>query len=73
MYIADYCNHRIRKITVTTGIISTIAGTGASSYSGDNTAATSATLHLPTGVVLDSSGIYLYNLNIVQENSLLGI
>ena len=56
MYIADYDNNRIRKVTVSTGIISTIAGTGTSSYSGDNGAATSATLYYPRGVALDASG-----------------
>ena len=49
-------NHRIRKLTVSTGIITTIAGTGTSSYSGDNGAATSATLYYPSGVVVDASG-----------------
>ena len=56
MYIADQWNHRIRKVTVSTGIISTIAGTGTTSYSGDNGAATSATLYNPRGVALDASG-----------------
>ena len=56
VYIADSYNSRIRKVTVSTGIISTIAGTGASSYSGDNGAATSATLNYPAGVALDASG-----------------
>ena len=37
-------------------IITTIAGTGVSSYSGDNGAATSATLDDPQGVALDASG-----------------
>ena len=37
-------------------IITTIAGTGTSSYSGDNGAATSATLYYPDGVTLDASG-----------------
>ena len=37
-------------------IISTIAGTGSASYSGDNGAATSATFVLPTGVAVDASG-----------------
>ena len=41
---------------MSTGIISTIAGTGASSYSGDNAAATSATLAYPWGVAVDASG-----------------
>ena len=57
MYIADTSNHCIRKVTVSTGIITTIAGTGSASYSGDGAAATSATLNLPIGVGLDSSGI----------------
>ena len=56
MYIADQYNHRIRKVTVSTGIITTIAGTGTGSYSGDTGAATSATLYNPTGVALDESG-----------------
>ena len=56
VYIADYSNNRIRKVTVSIGIISTIAGTGAANYTGDNGAATSATLRLPRGVALDASG-----------------
>ena len=54
MYIADTNNHRIRKVS--TGIITTIAGTGTASYSGDNGAATSATLYNPYGVAVDASG-----------------
>ena len=60
MYIADLGNHRIRKVTVSTGIITTIAGTGTSSYSGDNGAATSASLNFPHGLALDASGRILY-------------
>ena len=56
MYIADQYNHRIRKVTVSTGIITTIAGTGSAGYIGDNGAATSATLNYPGGVALDASG-----------------
>ena len=56
VYIADRYNNCIRKVTVSTGLISTIAGTGSGGYSGDNGAATSATLNYPRGVALDSSG-----------------
>ena len=56
VYIADSDNHRIRKVTVSTGIITTIAGTGTRSYSGDNGPATSAALNDPHGVNVDSSG-----------------
>ncbi len=58
MYIGDYSNNRIRKVTVSTGIISTVAGTGGTSnIIGDGGDATSASLYLPHGVAIDSSGI----------------
>jgi hypothetical protein len=60
VYFAEYRNHRIRKVTTSTGIITTIAGTGTSSYSGDNGAATAAELNNPAGVALDSSGNHHY-------------
>ena len=61
MYIGDSFNNRIRKVTVSTGIISTIAGTGSigstsGSYSGDGGQATAATFHFPLEVAVDSSG-----------------
>ena len=56
VYIADTVNNRIRKVTVSTGIITTIAGTGSDTFSGDNGAATSATLKKPYGVAVDASG-----------------
>ncbi len=40
----------------TVDVITTIAGTGTGSYSGDNGAATSAALYCPYGVALDTSG-----------------
>ena len=42
---------------VATDLISTIAGTGIGSYSGDGGTASSATLNAPTGVAVDSSGV----------------
>jgi signal peptidase I len=61
VYIADTTNNRIRKVTASTGIITTIAGGGtgntACTFSG---AATSVTLNAPNGVDVDSSGnIYI--------------
>ncbi len=56
LYIADYYNHAIRKVTLSTNVISTVAGNGSPGYSGDGAAATSAELFLPWGVAVDSSG-----------------
>jgi uncharacterized protein (TIGR03437 family) len=54
LYIADYQNYRIRKVT--NGVITTIAGTGKSEFSGDSGPATSAGLSLPASLVVDASG-----------------
>ena len=61
VYIADRFNNRIRKVTVSTGNITTIAGTGTGGYSGDNIEATSAALYYPLGVAIDASGIIISN------------
>ena len=69
VYIADDRNHRIRKVTVSTGIITTIAGTGSNGYSGDGGAATSATLYWPYGVAVDVSGRILQLLSAAPLHS----
>ncbi|MEO8761352.1 MAG: T9SS type A sorting domain-containing protein, partial [Bacteroidia bacterium] len=56
LYIADYNNNAIRKITASTGNITTVAGNGTQGYSGDNGQASSATLYHPTGVTIDAGG-----------------
>ncbi|MEE2986442.1 MAG: hypothetical protein VX667_01470 [Nitrospinota bacterium] len=55
LYIADRENHRVRKVD-TKGIITTIAGTGTSGFSGDGGLAVEASLNLPSGVVVDDKG-----------------
>ncbi len=55
VYIADAYNHRVRKIN-TSGVISTIAGTGTGGYGGDGAAATAAQLKTPLGIAVDNSG-----------------
>lgn len=56
IYIADKYNHRIRKVSQATGIISTFAGNGVPTYNGDNMQATNASLKLPLGVTTDPTG-----------------
>ena len=59
IYIADYNNNRIRKVTVSTGIISTVAGTGTAGYNGDGIAATTAQLNYPTGMIVANGYLYI--------------
>jgi len=54
LYIADYDNNRIRKVN-SSGIISTIAGTGIPGFSGDGGPATSADIY-PLCLVIDTAG-----------------
>lgn len=67
LYIADSSNNRVRMVSAATGIISTVAGTGAGSnsplntplgggYTGDGGPATSAELHAPSAVAVDAAG-----------------
>lgn len=55
LYVADSRNHRIRKID-TGGIITTFAGTGVTSYSGDGGPATAAEMSYPESIAFDAAG-----------------
>jgi sugar lactone lactonase YvrE len=55
LYIADYGNHRIRKVTAD-GIITTVAGTGVAGYSGDGGPAAAAQLRGPYGILVAKDG-----------------
>jgi trimeric autotransporter adhesin len=56
IYVADSGNNRIRLVMRSTGIITTVAGTGSSGSSGDGKLAVSATLNYPYSVAVDASG-----------------
>ena len=55
LYIADFRNHRVRRVNAA-GIITTIAGTGEGGFSGDNGPAVEASLHYPFFVAVDGPG-----------------
>lgn len=55
VYIADRTNNRVRRVSPT-GIITTVAGTGAAGYSGDGGPATAAEINNITGVAADAAG-----------------
>lgn len=56
IYISDNGNCRIRKVTVATGIITTVAGNGLTGFSGDGGAATAARIYWPQKITLDPQG-----------------
>ncbi len=60
IYISDVQQNDVRKVTASTGIITTEAGVGgyegASGYSGDGGPAVDAVLYQPEGLVCDSAG-----------------
>lgn len=63
IYIADTYYSVIRKVTVSTGIISTYAGTNKTlhggGYGGDGGLATKAQLYAPEGLAVDASNVYI--------------
>ncbi|MFJ8733909.1 RICIN domain-containing protein, partial [Streptomyces bauhiniae] len=56
LYVADYDNHRVRRITAD-GTISTVAGTGAAGFAGDDGPPASAQLNHPLGLAVDGAGV----------------
>ena len=69
-YFADTGNNRIRRIEAITGIIRTIAGTGANGYGGDNGPSTGAAIQAPTGLAVDSTGrVYVTAAAAAKQNS----
>ncbi len=87
LFIADGSNQRIRKVTLATGVITTIAGTGVSGFSGDNGKAVAAQLSLTnsgvpvqeylTGMAVDAAGdLYIADANnqrVREINSVTGV
>ena len=58
LFIADRGGHRIRKVTVS-GIISTVAGTGAAGFSGDGGSAAAASLSSPAAVAYHNGNLFI--------------
>ena len=56
LFIADSGNNRVREVSASTGLITTVAGNGTAGYGGDNAAATAAALRGITNIAVDSAG-----------------
>jgi uncharacterized protein (TIGR03437 family) len=65
LYIADTYNDAIRKVAVSSGIMSTFAGNSMQGFGGDGGGATGALLDTPTALVVDAAG----NLYIADTNN----
>jgi len=57
LYVADYSNHLIRKIVISTGAVTTLAGTGSSGSA--NGTGTSASFQSPEGITTDGTNLYV--------------
>ncbi|MEP7152917.1 MAG: hypothetical protein ABI856_14500 [Nitrospira sp.] len=57
LYIADQSNNRVRRVQLSTNVITTIAGDGTAAYSGDQVPADQASLSGPSGVALAGKGM----------------
>jgi len=57
LYVADYYNHLIRKIVISTGAVTTVAGTGSTGSA--NGTGTSASFSYPSGITTDGTNLYV--------------
>jgi len=60
LLIADSWNHCVRRVSATTGVISTIAGTGQKGFGGDGGPATAAAFDFVMCITLNASGEVLH-------------
>lgn len=65
LYFSEYLNHTVRRVDAVTNIITTVAGTGAYGYNGDNIPAAAALLNYPNGLATDTAG----NIYIADESN----
>jgi len=64
LYFSDWWHNKIRKIDLSTNIISTFVGTGNQGYSGDGGQATNAELNFPIGIEFNNQGdLYISDSN----------
>lgn len=62
LYVADYANNKIRKIVISSGAVTTLAGTGVGG-SVDSSTGTSASFNGPIGITTDGANLYVSDAN----------
>jgi trimeric autotransporter adhesin len=68
LFIADWDNHRVRKVDVN-GVITTVAGNGEREYSGEGGPATQVGLRGPVGLAIDARGnLYIADSEFLRED-----
>jgi sugar lactone lactonase YvrE len=65
IYIAEALMNRVRRVSATSGIVTTVAGTGTAGFSGDGGPAAAARMSIPSAVAFDRAG----NLYIVDSDN----
>jgi sugar lactone lactonase YvrE len=74
LFIADFNNNRVRRVDALTGIITTVAGTGEPSSTGDGGSAVSATIPFPLGVAVDTQGnLFVASISVRRVDAVSGI
>ena len=73
VYIADQVDNRIRKVSTTTGIISTLIGNGIAGFAGDGGPAGSATIGDPLDVSFDPAGNFYFATGDIRKIALNGV
>jgi sugar lactone lactonase YvrE len=64
LYIADEGNNRIRRVSASTGTITTVCGNGTAGYTGDGSLASSAELNAPQDIFVDAANnLFITDLN----------
>ncbi|MBC8259669.1 MAG: hypothetical protein H8E38_11670 [SAR324 cluster bacterium] len=65
LYVADQLNHMIRKIIISSGEVSTVAGSTTSG--GDDLTGTNASFYQPRGITMDGTNLYVAELYRVRK------
>ena len=59
LYVVDTSNHTIRQVVISTGAVTTLAGTAEERGNTDNTTGTAASFKWPKGITTDGTNIYV--------------